>query len=417
MGVYKPNPTVETVDGTTEVKNVGTIKVSNGDLSVAGRTATVDTSGSGSATLTRYMVGYGDASNQLTGNVDFIFEEDAGSGPKLVLRGDTPKFIMEDDTQTDHYETMFNQSGASMYVYGSKNDADLKEYIRLAHSASSPEIFVNNDKENMDVTIYADTATKYTTWDASTGVVTFEKMKVVITSDDATQPGLQLYETNDDDGAGPRMYFRRDSTTPLAFDDLGYIAWYGSVTTGGGTVSNNKKYSEIYAEIRSPTTDEQSGILRFYNYYLGDNHEYIRLDSKAVNVGYQSTDAIDFKIYNSDSSTHLFFADASANKISYIQYVLNKTDDYSASASDCYGSIITIYHASAKTLTLPTAVKGMHLKCINYGGGGTVAVDANGTETINGSTAQITLSIAFNTADLVCTETGKWVCNVLGVSS
>tara|TARA_R100000655_G_scaffold54140_1_gene92109 strand:+ start:681 stop:2294 length:1614 start_codon:yes stop_codon:yes gene_type:complete len=46
-GPVRPPLTVETVDGTTEGRPITTIKVSNGDLTISGNTATIDTSGSG----------------------------------------------------------------------------------------------------------------------------------------------------------------------------------------------------------------------------------------------------------------------------------------------------------------------------------------------------------------------------------
>jgi len=52
-GPITPPLTVETVDGATEGRPITTIKVSNGDLTISGRTATIDTSGSGgSGTVT-----------------------------------------------------------------------------------------------------------------------------------------------------------------------------------------------------------------------------------------------------------------------------------------------------------------------------------------------------------------------------
>lgn len=47
MGVIVPNPTVTEPDGSPVVKNVKEIKVSNGTLTGSGRTATIDTTGSG----------------------------------------------------------------------------------------------------------------------------------------------------------------------------------------------------------------------------------------------------------------------------------------------------------------------------------------------------------------------------------
>ena len=48
----RPPLTIETVDGATEGRPINTIKVSNGDLSVSGTTATIDTSGSATGTVT-----------------------------------------------------------------------------------------------------------------------------------------------------------------------------------------------------------------------------------------------------------------------------------------------------------------------------------------------------------------------------
>ena len=47
MGVIVPNPTVTEVDGSPSITNVKTIKVSNGTLTKSGRTATIETGGSG----------------------------------------------------------------------------------------------------------------------------------------------------------------------------------------------------------------------------------------------------------------------------------------------------------------------------------------------------------------------------------
>ena len=47
MGVIVPNPTVTEEDGSPSITNVKTIKVSNGTLTKSGRTATIETGGSG----------------------------------------------------------------------------------------------------------------------------------------------------------------------------------------------------------------------------------------------------------------------------------------------------------------------------------------------------------------------------------
>ena len=46
-GPVRPPLTVETLDGTTVGRPITTIKVSNGDLTISGNVATIDTTGSG----------------------------------------------------------------------------------------------------------------------------------------------------------------------------------------------------------------------------------------------------------------------------------------------------------------------------------------------------------------------------------
>ena len=56
-GPVQPPLTVETVDGTTSGRPITTIKVTNGDLTVSGSTATIDTSGGGGGGGTVTSVG------------------------------------------------------------------------------------------------------------------------------------------------------------------------------------------------------------------------------------------------------------------------------------------------------------------------------------------------------------------------
>jgi len=53
----QPPLRVETVDGTTSGRPITTIKVTNGDLTISGSTATIDTSGGGGGTGTVTSVG------------------------------------------------------------------------------------------------------------------------------------------------------------------------------------------------------------------------------------------------------------------------------------------------------------------------------------------------------------------------
>ena len=85
----QPPLRVETVDGTTSGRPITTIKVTNGDLTISGSTATIDTSGAGGGgtiggTSTTNQISFGDTtSNEITssGNLQFL------SGQNLYVAG------------------------------------------------------------------------------------------------------------------------------------------------------------------------------------------------------------------------------------------------------------------------------------------------------------------------------------------
>ena len=153
-GPVSPPLTVREADGTPSGRPINTIVVSNGDLSISGTIATIDTSGSGvpltvtdgtttvtdtasitfnsgsgftvtdngggnarvdvvsaSATLTDTHIGFGDSSNLLTGSANFTFtEETGGNGPTVLLTGDRPEIQIQDDTAATDYFTSIIKS-------------------------------------------------------------------------------------------------------------------------------------------------------------------------------------------------------------------------------------------------------------------------------------------------------------------
>ena len=76
-GPVRPPLTVETLDGTTVGRPITTIKVTNGDLTVSGNVATIDTSGGGG--------GGGMTSFDVVGNAGTT--ETIGNGDTLTLVG------------------------------------------------------------------------------------------------------------------------------------------------------------------------------------------------------------------------------------------------------------------------------------------------------------------------------------------
>ena len=84
-GPITPPLTVETVDGATEGRPITTIKVSNGDLTISGNTATIDTTGSGgSPGGSTTEVQYNNAGS-FAGDAGFIIDT-AGAGDTTKVR-------------------------------------------------------------------------------------------------------------------------------------------------------------------------------------------------------------------------------------------------------------------------------------------------------------------------------------------
>lgn len=160
MGVIRPNPTVKTVDGATSVKNVDTIKVTNGDLSVSGRTATIDTSGAVIpdgivGTIADKQIAFGTpTANRIAGSANFTYtEEGVSTGPSMRLFGQSPNIFLRDDTDATQYETQINQAGGSLFVHTGPVGS-LGEFFRLAKTSSAGTGYYNNDKIDLDLNIY-----------------------------------------------------------------------------------------------------------------------------------------------------------------------------------------------------------------------------------------------------------------------
>jgi len=71
-GPVQPPLTVETIDGTTSGRPITTIKVTNGDLTVSGNIATIDTSGGGGGGMTSFDLAGDSGATQSIGNGDTL---------------------------------------------------------------------------------------------------------------------------------------------------------------------------------------------------------------------------------------------------------------------------------------------------------------------------------------------------------
>ena len=128
-GPVSPPLTVREADGSPSGRPINTIVVSNGDLSISGTTATIDTSGSATigGTIADTQVAFGSGTDTIKGNSKFRFLESAG---QLILTG----------TGDDNAEFLIERSSGSNQTIGIEND-----------SSESPKIIVrvppNNAKE------------------------------------------------------------------------------------------------------------------------------------------------------------------------------------------------------------------------------------------------------------------------------
>jgi len=111
-------------------------------------TISIDATGAG-ATLTDTYVGFGNASDLMTGSADFTFTADAGSGPVLLLTGETPKIDIQDDTGPTDYKTRLVQSGLSLYMFSQDSAGTDVELVRMQPGS----VVFNDDGENLDFKI------------------------------------------------------------------------------------------------------------------------------------------------------------------------------------------------------------------------------------------------------------------------
>ena len=134
-----PPLTVKESDDSVSVRPTNVLSFNAGDFTVAGSgdtaTISIDSTGTG-ASLTDTYVGFGNASDLLTGSANFTFTEDTGSGPILLLTGENPRFNIQDDTTggSAPYYTQISQSGASLYFVAKDDGGTNNEIMRMANT-------------------------------------------------------------------------------------------------------------------------------------------------------------------------------------------------------------------------------------------------------------------------------------------
>ena len=228
-GPVSPPLTVKESDGSVSVRPANTISFNAADFTVSGTgseaTISIDSTGAGAA-LTQSLIGFGSASNLLTGSANFTFVDESGSsGPTVQMTGDKPIFIMQDDTSATDFFSEFTQSGASLELR-SKDSAGASVEIFRTRANS---ITFNDDGGTMDTIIKGDTQAELfyadggldnigirgqapSTTEALHVFVSGTDDSVVIESSDTTQssaPDLILFRNPSDGTAGNNDFIGR----------------------------------------------------------------------------------------------------------------------------------------------------------------------------------------------------------------
>jgi len=347
MGVIRPNPTVRTIDGNTSVKNVDTIKVSNGDLSVSGRTATVDTSGSASigGTISATRVAFGTGTDEIGGdahftydnvanqlrivgandaNAEFIIERTAGNVQKIGIENDSsesPKMRVESAGTNTKLMAFFNTIAEASVTAGSSgfrfntqtggNTGTVKELLSMhTFDSSLYEVVFNDDGANQDFRIESDGNSNMFVIDASQNNIgiggapasTAERVHIIGNSDDVFTPLVRMQTNNNDADSAPILEFYRNSTSIEAGNQLGMLRFSGNNTSG-----SKETYGSINVQIDSGASSDSTSM-QFKVKRSGVQSDNFRIRYSEVVVNEDSTDC-DFRV-ESNANTHMFHVDA-----------------------------------------------------------------------------------------------------------
>jgi hypothetical protein len=277
--------TTKTSDGSTTVRPTTTLSfnAADFDISKTGSEATIslDSSGTGAA-LTRYMVGYGSASNLLTGSSLFTYDDTAGAEiVNIVSTGNTASLRLEGtDADANHGPIMeffrnsaspadndligkisftANDAGGAKHEFGiirailrdsgagsedgavlfeaSQFGADATEFLRYGLNAgqSQREVVVNEGGSSaINFRVESDNISNLIVTSGTNnnvGIGTSPNTNTVLhISDDGTKANTVRIESTDNDTAvGPVLDLRRNNADGTATDgdNLGVIQFAG----------------------------------------------------------------------------------------------------------------------------------------------------------------------------------------------
>ena len=310
---------VKESDNSVVVRPCVDISFNAADFSVAktGNQATIsiDSTGTGAA-LTDTYIGFGNASNLLTGSADFTFTADTGTaGPIVLLTGNKPIWRLQDDTDATDYKSSWEQSGNSLYLYNGDSAGNNYEVHRISPSY----VWWNRGNDNIDMYYDSANVEKFFTIDVGLDSVgiggtpdsAVERLHVKGVATDTSNPSdpLVRFEVAEDGATkAPVLEFYRNSASPADNDYIGGINFSANDFNG-----DRVEYARIFSQIRDVSAATQDADLQFQIYEMGTPRTALSL-KKDQTVFNENGRNIDFRI-ESSSNIDIFKMDAGNSQI------------------------------------------------------------------------------------------------------
>ena len=335
-------PLATTESGTTvRVQPTNTLEFNGADFTVtqSGSKASIsiDSTGTGAA-LTATQIGFGDASNLLTGDSVFTYTT-PGSLPTVTIGDST----LQDAggnfklTGKDNLQIATNSTFGSIKFYPATGSTNALEIAYTGKITLNPDGNVNGD-----VFIEGDTLTDLFHSDASQDNIGIggspdSDALLHIKGDGSKNYTVNIESTDTDAAVGPVIRLIRDpGETVQVNDDLGQLVWWGPGGDGSGTP---RVYSKILTEVQGASSGSEHSRVMFKGIISGTEKEFIRYSATGIELNAFEQD-IDTKI-SSDGVDGLFTLDASQDNIgiggtpdSDVQRLQVKGDSTNTSTTD-----------------------------------------------------------------------------------